>query len=177
MKRFALTVLAPDRPGIVNELSSIVAEAGGGWLESRMATLAGRFAGILLVEVPPEAADGLVQSLRALSGLEVSVQEADVVPGADAPEVRISVLGTDRPGIVRSISAVLAGAGVNVESLETECRDAPVAGGRIFEARALVRVPAGLDVDRLEAQIEAIADDLMVSWEGPDGGWSHQPRG
>lgn len=172
MKRLVLTVLAPDRPGIVREMAEVVADAGGSWLESRMATLAGRFAGILLVEAPAPSAAPLATALRALPGLKVTVDEVETLDEAAAPEVEITVVGTDRPGIVRRIASVLAAAGVNVESLETERRDAPVAGGRLFEARALVRLPAGVRADALQSEIEAIASDLIVEWEGPDGAWS-----
>ena len=46
-----MTVLGDDRPGIVRSISDQVAAAGGNWLESRMAHLAGKFAGIVLVAV------------------------------------------------------------------------------------------------------------------------------
>ena len=33
-----LTVIADDKPGIVEQLSAVIARHGGNWLESRMAT-------------------------------------------------------------------------------------------------------------------------------------------
>jgi len=49
-----LTLIGPDRPGLVESVAARVAAHGGNWLESRMAHLAGQFAGILRVEVPAE---------------------------------------------------------------------------------------------------------------------------
>ena len=46
-----LTVLGNDRPGIVEQLSDCVLEAGANWEESRMAHLSGKFAGLLRVSV------------------------------------------------------------------------------------------------------------------------------
>ncbi|NCF90353.1 MAG: glycine cleavage system protein R, partial [Verrucomicrobiaceae bacterium] len=46
-----LTVIGADKPGLVERLATIVADHHGNWLESRMARLAGQFAGILQVEV------------------------------------------------------------------------------------------------------------------------------
>ena len=54
-----LTVIGPDRPGLVSALSNTIAAGGGNWLDSRMANLAGQFAGILLLDVESDRADGL----------------------------------------------------------------------------------------------------------------------
>lgn len=40
-----LTVIGPDRPGLVSKLSDAIAAGGGNWLAARMASLAGQFGG------------------------------------------------------------------------------------------------------------------------------------
>ena len=52
-----LSVLSDDRPGIVEALSDVLARHDGNWTESSMLSLAGKFAGILLAEVPNGEAD------------------------------------------------------------------------------------------------------------------------
>lgn len=63
---FVLTLIGPDRPGIVDSVSEVVVANGGNWLESRMAHLAGKFAGVLRVEVPEEQAAALEVALGRL---------------------------------------------------------------------------------------------------------------
>src|SRR5262245_32581902 len=63
-----LTVLGEDRPGLVESLASIIAAHDGNWLESRMAQLAGQFAGILRASVPDANATALMHALQGLSG-------------------------------------------------------------------------------------------------------------
>ena len=53
------TIIGPDRPGLVQTISKTVTENGGNWLQSRMAHLAGQFAGILQIEVSEEKCDEL----------------------------------------------------------------------------------------------------------------------
>jgi glycine cleavage system regulatory protein len=65
MASLILTVVGPDRPGLVHTLSEAVATRGGSWLESWTARLAGQFAGIVLVEAP----ESLLGDLRALESL------------------------------------------------------------------------------------------------------------
>ena len=52
MEDLVLTLIGADRPGLVESLAKRVAAHRGNWVESRMAHLAGQFAGILRVEVP-----------------------------------------------------------------------------------------------------------------------------
>ncbi len=161
MQRLALTLIAPDKPGIVELVANTVSAHGGNWLESQMARLAGRFAGVLLVEVSKDRAAELEAALTSLQGLTVSVQLADESPST-GERVRLSVIGNDRPGIVQQVSGVLAAAAINVESLQTSIKDAPVSGGRLFEAIAEVHVPEGVDLESVKSTLEDIATDLMV---------------
>jgi glycine cleavage system regulatory protein len=159
-----MTVIARDRPGLVDAIAAAIAEHDGNWLESRMSRLGGQFAGILRVELPESGKDALVDSLRALdaSGLSVSVHQ-DTQPAALAGELRIlEVVGHDRPGIVRQLSHALATHGVNVEEISSEVASAAMSGEPLFKARAKVMLPEGCDVESLQGELEQIATDLIV---------------
>ncbi|WP_277423370.1 glycine cleavage system protein R, partial [Pseudomonas viridiflava] len=54
MDHLVVTLVAPDKPGLVERIAQCIAEQGGNWLESRMSRMAGQFAGILKVGVEPE---------------------------------------------------------------------------------------------------------------------------
>jgi predicted amino acid-binding ACT domain protein len=67
MKHYlALTVIANDRPGIVERIADVITRAGGNWLESSMSRLAGKFAGILLVDIAEEGQGALLTALDEL---------------------------------------------------------------------------------------------------------------
>jgi glycine cleavage system regulatory protein len=137
-----LTVIGPDRPGLVEALSRAIASHGANWLESRLAHLSGHFAGMVRVNVPEERADELTRALDALPGLRVLVETAGIAETPDAPVLVLELLGQDRPGIVREVAHALAARGVNVEELETGCRSAPMSGELLFHARARLRLPS-----------------------------------
>lgn len=165
MKTFlVLTLIGNDQPGLVESLSRIVAAHHGNWLESNMSRLAGKFAGILRVSVDEDKADALVSALDALSPrLKLVVERsAPAEPERTQRTIRLSLLGNDRPGIIRDISGALARQQVNVDELDTECVPAPMSADILFKATATLHVPAGLDMDALQTQLEALADDLMV---------------
>ncbi len=157
-----LTVIGPDRPGLVEALSQVVAEHGANWLESRMAHLSGQFAGMVRVGVPGDRAETLAAALRSLEGLRVQVETAGTPPDERRPALVVELIGQDRPGIVREVSHALATQGVNVEELQTECSSAPMSGESLFRARARLRLPPDLAEDALRDTLEKLADELMV---------------
>jgi len=160
-----MTVIGQDRPGIVETVAALVAEHGGNWLESRMSRLGGQFAGILRVEVPGENEPALVAALKNLGsrGLTVVVHPDQPKPlPAPARQSVLDIVGQDRPGIVREISRALAGFGVNVEELQTECASAAMSGETLFKAHARLSIPESCDNARIRQQLERIAADLIV---------------
>lgn len=159
-----LTVIGRDRPGLVSAVSGPVEARGGSWQQSQMARLAGEFAGIVLVTVPEDAVADLESDLAGLAadGLRVDVRRSDEPAPTSASPVALHLLGTDRPGIVAEISRTIARHGVGIESLATDLREAPMAGGVLFEVTAQLSAPADGDLDELRAALEQIADELMV---------------
>lgn len=159
-----LTIIGDDKPGLVEKLAKVVADNSGNWLHSSMSQLAGKFAGILQVSVPDKSADKLIADLNTLSdSLRLLIERVDLV--INSPPMRtinLSLVGNDRPGIIREVSRALAKSAVNVEDLETECMPAPMSSDILFRARAVLRVPETVDLDGLRDELERIADDLIV---------------
>jgi len=165
LSTLVMTVIGADRPGLVQLVAACVADHGGNWLESRMCRLGGQFAGILSVEVPQERAKELSSALGKLEaqGLRVILHaEESVIAAGKGTLAEIELVGHDRPGILRSVSGVLAKHGLNVEDLASERVSAPMGGGTLFQARATVLVPAGVNLAGVRADLEKIASDLMV---------------
>ncbi len=159
-----LTLIGDDRPGLVEQLSDRILATGANWEESRMARLAGKFAGLLRVSVDADRADALAAALAALEigGLKVVVERSAHAEAGESRLINLEVVGHDRPGIVRDISRVLAQHQVNIEELESGVSSAPMSGEPLFRARASLRIPPGVSVDRLRGVLEALAGELMV---------------
>ena len=165
MPDLVLTLIGPDHPGIVEALAEPIARHGGNWLESRMAHLAGRFAGILRLEVPAGREASLMAALRALeqTGLRLTMETGPApAAAAGARAFVLELVGLDRPGIVREISRALAERGVNIEELTTDRTTAPMSGELLFHSRARVSVPPRTDPEALRLRLEQLAGDLMV---------------
>ncbi|MBK8456389.1 MAG: hypothetical protein IPL47_04110 [Phyllobacteriaceae bacterium] len=160
-----LTFVANDRPGLVDALSREVTAAGGNWLESRTAHMAGKFAGIVHVDVPDrERAGALKARLAGLAadGIAVTVDDTPSDVGELGVALVIELVGPDQPGIVRDIAHCLAAHRASIDEMDTETSDAPMGGGMLFHARIEVRGPADMDEAALRGELERIAGALMV---------------
>ena len=164
MATVILTVIGDDRPGLVSILSTPISEHGASWERSQMSRLAGKFAGIVLVTIADDRFDALVADLTALAdqGLHVVVERTGEPAAHESLRLHLELLGADHPGIVAEISASLAAHGVSIEELSTDVREAPMAGGRLFEASAVLDAPATTSTDGLRSALEELADELMV---------------
>jgi glycine cleavage system regulatory protein len=164
MAHLIVTVHGEDRPGLVSAISAPVNARGGSWEHSQLSQVAGRFAGIVLVSVPDQQAAGLAADLESLEGdgLHVIVERTGEPVEEDEARFDLELVGADRPGIVAEISALLTAHGVSIEELATDLVDAPMAGGRLFEARAVLVAPESASADGLREALETLADRLMV---------------
>lgn len=185
MTTLVLTAIGDDRAGLVSALSRVVESHGGNWLDSQFARLGGKFAGLVLIELDAARADELESAVADLLdevGWKIEVTpaeagptaaqddsaEADAVLGAvPAPSyrqeaLRVHLLGTDRPGMVRQITGALADQGISIGTFRSWTSAAPMDGGVLFEAEALVHLPTDADEDAVRDALEPIADELMI---------------
>ena len=160
-----VSVVGPDRAGIVSQVSDRAQGFGANWAGSRMASLAGQFAGIVHFEVAPDKAEPLAAALRGLesSGLRVGIAKSDGAPvSAGRRVVDLELVGDDRPGIIRDLSRNLAERGVSIEELHTQVVSGATATKHLFKVAARLHVPNALPNDELRRGLEALASEMMV---------------
>lgn len=159
-----LTLLGPDRAGLVKAVAEAVKAHDGNWQESRMVHLAGQFAGLVHVTLASEQVDALIANLGTLQqgGLQILVQRGDAAARAEYTPLTLELLGNDRPGIIHDITRTLASLNVNIEELESAQRAAPMSSELLFYARLRLGLPAGVTPEDVEGAFAAMRDPLMV---------------
>jgi glycine cleavage system regulatory protein/folate-dependent phosphoribosylglycinamide formyltransferase PurN len=160
-----VTVVGPDRPGIVRLLSDRAHRFGANWEASRLSRLAGEFAGMVHFEVPRENADALAASLQGLeaSGLKLVIAKSDP-SGAPAGmrSIDLSLVGDDRVGIVSHLTRILADAGISIEHIHTEVVGSTAAAPKKFKVSAHLLVPNAVATDELRKRLEPVASEMKV---------------
>ena len=157
-----VTVVAPDRPGIVRAIAERAKRHDANWAASRMTSLHDQFAGIVHLQVPPANVDALGAALRALesTGVSITIARTDASPVPPGRRiVRLELTGPDRPGIVNELSSRLADRGVSIEDLHTEIVDGTGESQHRFRVHALLHVPNSLREDELRASLDALASE------------------
>ena len=122
-KWYMLTMVGRDRPGIVSHVTAALYDGGCNLGEATMARLGGNFTIMLMVQF-----DGKRQAL--LNQIEPVVQSMGLHVNIDSinaelhhhliPDVRITVYGADRLGIVAQVTTALTEAGLNILGLESD---------------------------------------------------------
>ena len=168
---YMLTLVGEDRPGIVAALTHAIYEGGGNLGEASMMRLGGNFTIMMMVDFEGKlkSLESLVEPVVDSMGLRCHV---DHIKGQlhqhSLPDVRISVFGADRAGIVSQVTAALAEAGLNILELESDVagsEDEPVyimhieghAGEGYESVKAAVDV---INEEGIEASIEPV--DTMI---------------
>lgn len=165
MTTLILSVIGSDRPGLTQALADAVLSAGGNWLESHLSRLGGLYVGSVLVELAPDGVEALRTAVQAVDaqGLEVRIAPAvSEAPGVAGDAVVFSLVGQDRPGIVRQVTGALSSQDVNIETFETRLSAEPHSGAPLFHLEARLRLPPGLKAEDVQAALEAISGEIMV---------------
>jgi glycine cleavage system transcriptional repressor len=122
-KWYMLTVVGEDRPAIVAKLTHALYEGGCNLGEASMMRLGDCFTVMLMVssDLGKRELLSLIEPVSDSLGLHVHV---DSIKGKlhqhRIPDVRITVSGADRAGIVADVTTALAEAGLNILDLESD---------------------------------------------------------
>ncbi|MCX7805768.1 MAG: hypothetical protein N3A38_11345, partial [Planctomycetota bacterium] len=139
---FVVCVMGSDRPGIVEEVSRIIAGLRCNIEDSRMAHLGGEFGLLMLCSgdgnSPREAGDA-VKAWAAKNGMICAIRPTTAPARTPEPVAEIGLRMPDRQGIVNRVAKFLADRGANVEALESDVRPAPFSGIPVFSMRVVVR--------------------------------------
>lgn len=126
-ERFILTVVGKDHPGIVAGIANTLYEHGCNIQELNQTVLSDEFAMILLLQPTGKISiKELDESLRKKC-VEMNVTHSlrsatviDVIPQKQRDTVIITVMGSDRIGIVAGVAKVLADMNINIVELSTK---------------------------------------------------------
>ena len=164
MALFVLSVAGSDRPGLTEALAAAILSAGGNWLESHLSRLGGLYVGSVLVELQADGVEGLYSAASAVDAQGLEVRVAIAIEGSHANDevFEFGLVGQDRPGIVRQVTAVLSGLEANIEAFKTWVAAEPHSGVPLFHMDARLQLPPGLQTHKVQAALEDISAEIMV---------------
>lgn len=120
---YMLTVVGRDQPGIVAKVTEALFSVGCNFGEASMNRLGGNFTVMLMVQTSSDLAT-LESTLKPISDTLDLRCHFDAIEGHlhdhHQPDVRISVYGSDRSGIMAHVTGTLSKAGLDICGLESD---------------------------------------------------------
>ena len=164
---FILLSSGKDRPGIVDDISTLLFDKGANIEDSRMAVMGGCFTSMTLFSCTSEQAEGVKAGLADLKrlGLEPHLHEAEdptISPVQAGLPLKFEIIAMDHPGIVQPVVRLLRQHDVNIESLDTQVTRAPLSGAPLFDLRLEAKVPADSPIGRIKEQLNRLADEMNL---------------
>ena len=165
-KHLVISALGKDRPGIVNQVSRVILDAGCNIEDSRMTVLGGEFALILLVSGVWNEVAKLEAQLRTLEKkldltLVMKTTEPRPTKQSMVPYV-VDVVAMDHPGIVHDVAAFFSTREINIEDLNTWTYAAAHTGTPMFSMNMTISVPAEVNIGRLRDEFTRFCDEMNL---------------
>ncbi len=161
-----ITALGADRPGIVNDLSEVILDAGCNIEDSRMIVLGGVFAVMLMVSGNWNTVAKLEGSLAALGNrLGMAISSERTQPRGAAGNLlpyAVDVVAMDHPGIVHHLAHFFSGKGINIEELVTSSYSAAHTGTPMFSVHMEVGIPGDVHIAQLREAFLDFCDELNL---------------
>ena len=163
--QLAVTVLGSDRPGIVCDVSTLLAAQGLNIENVSQTVLHHEFAGIFLVSLPggrdPEEVQRELRQGLSDKGLQISVQAVEETRERSSPSAEPFVvvsIGEDRVGLVSAVTCVMKTYGVNIVNMQFVSRSTSFPGKTV--AIYEVEVPREQALSDFVAALQARAEEV-----------------
>lgn len=156
MSQLAVTVIGPDRPGIIADVTEALAGTGVNLEDSTMTLLRGHFAMMIVCSGSLDEVRTAVEPLRGDLVITVRAMGPEHEHAAIGPSYLLSVHGADRPGIVAAVTRMVAAVGGTITDLATRL------SGELYVLTAEVELPLTADLQTLERALEITAEELGV---------------
>jgi glycine cleavage system transcriptional repressor len=156
MTQLAITVIGPDRPGIIADVTEALVGTGVNLEDSTMTLLRGHFAMVIVCSGPFEEVKAALEPLRGELVITVRQVGPEHEHAPIGPSYLLSVHGADRPGIVAAVTRMIASAGGTITDLSTRL------SGELYVLTAEVELPLSAELEILNRALEITAEELGV---------------
>lgn len=168
-RKLILTGTGVDRIGLVKDITGIIFDEDGNIADSRMTKLESNFSLMVLIDIPEknyQSFQDKVKKSREDFGIHLDVTDLHPVPSKTIEiqdyKVFIELIGDDQPGIVYSLTQILASQGVNIDKINTFSFSAPMGGTTLFKVKSRVTVNKIIDFDKFRESLKSLESSLVV---------------
>jgi len=166
MQFIVVSALGSDRTGLIYDLTRIVLDCGGNFVDSRMSAFGNEFAMLLLVSGNWHTIAKLENELKKLSeagDITISTRRTGQRPlRKDALTYSVDVVALDQPGIVHHLAGFFSSRGIDISDLSTRSYAAAHTGAPMFSVQMIVHIPARIHIAALREEFMDLCDQLNL---------------
>lgn len=156
--QLVISAIAPNRPGIANEITSLVAYCGCNIQESKMKAMGSTFSLVLMASGEWNSLaklEHVLPSKAASMGMTTMIQRTDAeISKAKGLPYRVKFFTQDNPGIANDITAFFADKDINIEQMSCDTFLAQQTNSPIAEIKLTISVPLTVNISSLRSSFD-----------------------
>jgi len=161
-----ISAIAPNKPGIVNEITELITYCGCNIQQSKMKAMGNTFSLVLMASGEWNAIAKLEHILPSKApawGMTTMVQRTEVQPPRpNKLPYRVKIVALDNPGITKEVTAFFAEQDINIREMSCDTFEAQHTSAPIVEIKLTVGVSTDILISTLRENFEKFCSKLNL---------------
>ena len=160
MNRIIITAIGADKPGLVDQISSIIKENNGNIENSKMIKIENQFA-MIIDFLSSNDLDTIKTKLQYIEELEITYKLAEISKENNKTNYYI-ITGADNQGIINKVSNFFSKRNINIVEVNTYIESAPTTGSPLFNMEITITYNDNHNIDELYSKLSNLCENLNL---------------
>ena len=160
MNRIIITAIGVDKPGLVDQISSIIKENNGNIENSKMIKIENQFA-MIIDFLSSNDLDTIKTKLQYIEELEITYKLAEISKENNKTNKYI-ITGADNQGIINRVSNFFSKRNINIVEVNTNIELAPITGSPLFNMKITDTYNDRHNIDDLYSKLSNLCENLNL---------------
>ena len=160
MNRIIITAIGIDKPGLVDQISSIINDNDGNIENSKMVKIENQFAMIIDFYCSKNL-DTIKTKLGNIEGLEITYKPVQMSKEYNKINQYL-ISGADNQGIIKKVSSFLSKNNINIIELNTFVQLAPITGSPLFNMEITISYNDNHNIDKIYSKLSKLCENLNL---------------
>ena len=160
MNRIIITAIGIDKPGLVDQISSIINDNDGNIENSKMVKIENQFAMIIDFYCSKNL-DTIKTKLGNIEGLEITYKPVQMSKEYNKINQYL-ISGADNQGIIKKVSSFLSKNNINIIEVNTFVQLAPITGSPLFNMEITISYNDNHNIDKIYSKLSKLCENLNL---------------
>ena len=164
-EKIIINAFGADKPGIVSNISGIIASFNGNIENSKMVRIETMFTIIMVVIIPKKNKQLLLEKFNNIKELNSSIHSVRSFKlPSNYKKYIFSLECADNEGIIHHFTKYLNQKKINIEEMNTSIINAPITGSILFSLKSIIYIPKDLNVNELKSKLNMLSEQYNVDY-------------